>query len=287
MARERVDLVLHTGDISYPVFEDGQIDLRCFGAYEPHMRGVPYFFTVGNHDFYNGDQAYLEAFWLPTNSVTGTEHYYSFDQGDAHFVSLFVPWHGVSQFGKVMPDGSRSAPYQWLTNDLAGSSKPWKLVFFHQPIRTSGPHILDDYDVSGRSDIHELREALLPALASSGVQLVFMGHDHAWERFAPHQRCACGGDGGWRGGAVSAVPTRRGECAVRVCAPFRSGASSRGGHAPGSGGAGGGDSRPVHGAAARRDGWSEAAAFGMEGCWRQEPLPTPMRMAIDRVKSLT
>jgi hypothetical protein len=185
MARERVDLVLHTGDISYPVFEDGQIDLRCFGAYEPHMRGVPYYFTVGNHDFYNGDQAYLEAFWLPTNSVTGTEHYYSFDHGDAHFVSLFVPWHGVSQFGTVLPDGSRSAPYRWLTNDLAGTRKPWKVVFFHQPIRTSGPHILDDYEVSGRSDIEELREALLPALASSGVQVVFMGHDHAWERFAP------------------------------------------------------------------------------------------------------
>jgi hypothetical protein len=185
MARERVDLVLHTGDIAYPVFEDGQIDLRCFGPYEPHMRGVPYYFTVGNHDFYNGDRAYLEAFWLPTNSVTGTEHYYSFDQGDAHFVSLFVPWHGVSQFGTVLPDGRRSAPYRWLTNDLAGTTKPWKVVFFHQPIRTSGPHILDDYDASGRSDIEELREALLPALASSGVQLVFMGHDHAWERFAP------------------------------------------------------------------------------------------------------
>jgi len=185
MAKERVDLVLHTGDISYPQFVDGQVDLRCLSAYESHMRGVPYFFTVGNHDFYDGDRAYLEAFWLPTNSVTGTEHYYSFDQGDAHFVCLFVPWYGVSQLGTIRPDGNRSDPYRWLTNDLAGTAKPWKVVFFHQPLRTSGPHILDDYDVNGRPDVVEVREALLPALAQAGVQLVFMGHDHAWERFAP------------------------------------------------------------------------------------------------------
>lgn len=185
MARERVDLVLHTGDISYPVFADGQIDLRCHSAYEKQMSGVPFFFTVGNHDFYGGDAAYLEAFWLPTNSVTATEHYYSFDHGDAHFVSLFVPWYGVSQLGLVQPDGSRTAAYRWLTQDLAQTAKPWKFVFFHQPMITSGPHILDDYDVSGRKDVEELREAVLPALSAGGVQVVFMGHDHAWERFAP------------------------------------------------------------------------------------------------------
>ncbi|MBL9129440.1 MAG: metallophosphoesterase family protein [Verrucomicrobiales bacterium] len=185
MAREKTDLVLHTGDISYPVFTDGEIDLRCHGAYEPQMRGVPFFFTVGNHDFYRGDAAYLDAFWLPTNSTTRTEHYYSFDHGDAHFVSLFVPWFGVSQFGTISEDGARSGPYRWLTNDLATTTKPWKFVFFHQPIRTSGPHILDDYDANGRQDVLESRESLMPALAAGGVQMVFMGHDHTWERFAP------------------------------------------------------------------------------------------------------
>ncbi|MGE3311931.1 MAG: metallophosphoesterase [Limisphaerales bacterium] len=185
MAGQEADLVLHVGDISYPQFEDGQVDLRCLSAYEALMRRTPFFFTVGNHDFYDGDRAYLEAFELPTNSVIGTEHYYSFDQGDAHFVSLFVPWYGVSKLGEVLPDGSRSAPYRWLTNDLATTAKPWKIVFFHQPIRTSGPHILDDYDISGRPDVEEVRESILPALAEAGVQMVFAGHDHAWERFAP------------------------------------------------------------------------------------------------------
>lgn len=185
MGRERADLVLHTGDISYPVFADGQVDLRCHSAYERMMRSVPFFFTVGNHDFYQGDAAYLRAFRLPTNSVTGTAHYYSFDHGDVHFVSLFVPWYGVSQLGAVVEGGGRTAAYRWLTNDLAGTSKPWKVVFFHQPVRTSGPHILDDYDANGRPDVEELRGALHPALAAHGVHLVFMGHDHAWERLAP------------------------------------------------------------------------------------------------------
>lgn len=185
MEHESADLVLHTGDISYPVFSAGQIDLRCFSVYERTMREVPYFFTFGNHDFQTGEAAYLEAFWLPTNSVTRTEHYYSFDHGDAHFVSLFIPWYGVSQMGTVTADGSRSGAYRWLTNDLARTGKPWKFVFFHQPMRTSGPHILDDYDVDGRPDVGQIREALLPVFAQNGVQAVFCGHDHGWERFAP------------------------------------------------------------------------------------------------------
>jgi len=213
MASEKADFVLHTGDICYPQFSREQVELRCFGVYEPQMRQVPYFFTVGNHDFYRGDAAYLEAFRLPTNSVTGTEHFYSFDHGDVHCVSLFVPWVGVSQFPTLSPDGMRSLPFRWLTNDLAQSTKPWKIVFFHQPLRTSGPHILDDYDVNGRGDVLEIQDALLPALAAHGVDLVMNGHDHAWERFAPTNGVHSVVTGG--GGAVLYPAYRRDEGSTR------------------------------------------------------------------------
>ena len=71
--------------------------------------------------------SYLEAFYLPTNSVsvadhlrfgTSPEHYYSFDQGDLHMAVLFVPF--ISQYKLNVGD----AQYQWLTNDLAATRKP-------------------------------------------------------------------------------------------------------------------------------------------------------------------
>ena len=57
------------------------------------MRSVPFYFSMGNHevDGPSFEQPYLQTFYLPTNPVTGTEHFYSFDHGDAHFTVLFVP----------------------------------------------------------------------------------------------------------------------------------------------------------------------------------------------------
>jgi hypothetical protein len=177
------DLVLHVGDVVYPQFVTAQTDLRCLSVYGPHMRTTPYFFTIGNHDLYAGDGPYLEAFHLPTNATTGTEHFYSFEHGDAHFCSLFMPMREQNGLfpGYAFDDGTPQ--YRWLTNDLAGSTKPWKLLFFHIPLNTSGPH---RSDFAGTNyDRLELQRLLLPICERYGVQLVLTGHDHAFERFAP------------------------------------------------------------------------------------------------------
>ncbi len=196
--RERTDLVLHVGDVVYPSNLRGRIDLRCFSVYEPSFRSVPWFFTFGNHDVYGGKQSYLESFLLPKDRLTGASDFYSFDHGDAHFVSLFVPWWGFSGLGAVGAGGSRGAQYHWLTNDLATTDKPWKVVFFHQPPHTSGPHSGDDYDLDGARDVVALQTELLPVLTHYGVQVVFNGHDHDWERFAPVDglHCVVTGGGG-------------------------------------------------------------------------------------------
>ncbi|MCC7377507.1 MAG: metallophosphoesterase [Verrucomicrobiales bacterium] len=186
LQQETPDLVLHTGDIVYPGFFAWRMDLRCLGVYESSMARTPFFFTPGNHDVYGSIPDYLEAFWMPTNDVTGADHFYSFDHGDVHFTSLFVPWYGFSSLGLLGPQtGGPSAQYLWLQRDLAQSKKPWKVVFFHQAPRSSGPHVYDDYNVDGRPDQGELLEALLPVLEQNGVRVVFTGHDHFWERFAP------------------------------------------------------------------------------------------------------
>jgi hypothetical protein len=194
------NLVLHLGDIVYDSFKSGAADLRFLSVYRNQMREVPWFTTMGNHDIdaIERDAPYLAAMVLPTNSASGTEHYYSFDHGEAHFVCLFVPDY------KFRPDFAHlaltngSPQYQWLTNDLARTSKPWKILFFHLPVSTSSFHAAEDQNANNISDQTDLQEIILPIASEYGVQMIFNGHDHNYERFAPIQgvhRVVSGGGG--------------------------------------------------------------------------------------------
>ncbi len=186
----RPDLVVQTGDNVYPSFTDRLADPHWFSVYQPHMAETPFYFALGNHDLYSGVRHYLEAFYLPTNSVppevhaaagTSPEHYYSFDHGDAHFTVLFVPF--LSQDELVPGDPQ----YNWLTNDLASTSKPWKIAVFHVPMNSSSAHRFDDYNYNGVPDRIDISNVLLPVLSRYGVQLFFCGHEHGYERFNPIQ----------------------------------------------------------------------------------------------------
>ena len=186
MASLEPDLVLHVGDITYPYFHLGYADTRCLSVYGAQMRGTPFYFTPGNHELYSGtDQYYIDTFYLPTNSATGTKHFYSFDHGDAHFVSLCVPTR--TPFAAIAPYRLEigSTQYRWLTNDLARSDKPWKILFMHSPLFSSSAHRWDDYDGNGLEDRVELQNILLPVAKQYGVQAMFAGHDHNYERFMP------------------------------------------------------------------------------------------------------
>jgi hypothetical protein len=116
---------------------------------------------------------------LPKNPATGTEHFYSFDHGDAHFSVLLQPY--ASQY--LLTPGDMQ--YNWLTNDLATTAKPWKFIFMHVPIASSGAHRFDDYAQFGTPDDIDIRNALLPVAAQYGVQMIFTGHDHNYGRFNP------------------------------------------------------------------------------------------------------
>jgi hypothetical protein len=136
---------------------------------------------------------FQNAFFLPTNSVTGTEHFYSFDAGDAHFAALYNPWFADYDFTNTSPQ------FQWLTNDLAKSVKPWKFIFMHMPLATSGGHVGRDDNSNFTNDSAELMQLLLPIATQYGVQLIMGGHDHNYERFAPTNgvhHLVTGGGGG-------------------------------------------------------------------------------------------
>jgi hypothetical protein len=177
------DLVLHTGDAVYPVFDTGHVDARCLSVYGDQMRAAPFFFTIGNHDLYATDAPYLESFYLPTNAATGTEHFYSFDHGDVHFSSLFLTWRNQNYLYPDYVLGDGTPQYQWLTNDLASTAKPWKVLFFHAALNTSGEHRWDSS--GGIYDRLEFQRLLLPLAERYGVQLILTGHDHSYQSFAP------------------------------------------------------------------------------------------------------
>ena len=131
--------------------------------------------SIGNHDMLTNDgSAYFDSFYLPTNDWVGTENYYSFDYGHAHFVAL-------DTLQSTLP---ASDQYRWLERDLSRTAQPWKFVFFHFPPYTAG--FLDHQD--GRRsplDTASVRRNVVPLFETYGVDVVFAGHSHSYERTFP------------------------------------------------------------------------------------------------------
>ncbi len=204
MRESAPEVVVINGDLIYPGYQSGLADFKFFSLYQPQMQSVPFFAAAGNHEVQHGNPlAYFSDFHLPTNDVpaavhvlngTSPEHYYSFDHGDAHFVVLYAPLQmGTAAFH------ADSAQFRWLEKDLATSTQPWKFLFLHLPLASSGPHGDDDYNFNLVPDTDELSALLLPLARQHGVQVIFSAHDHTYERFLPVDgvhRVVSGGGGG-------------------------------------------------------------------------------------------
>jgi predicted phosphodiesterase len=159
--------VLHTGDVIYPDGQADGYDPFFFKPYQALARRAPVFPTLGNHDYHTQrGQPYLDVFHLPHNNPANTERYYSFDWGNAHFTALDF---------NTGPDPDQMA---WLKEDLAATDKPWKFVFYHQAIYSSGPHGYESW-------VEAKRQLLAPIFEQNHVDVVFNGHDHDYERTRP------------------------------------------------------------------------------------------------------
>jgi 3',5'-cyclic AMP phosphodiesterase CpdA len=69
----------------------------------------------------------------------------------------------------------------WLEKELRASNDPWKIVYFHHPLYSSGNR--------HGSDV-KLRETVEPLLVEHDVSVVFTGHDHIYERIKPQKGIA-------------------------------------------------------------------------------------------------
>ena len=194
MESQEVDMLMLAGDVIYPTFVAGRVDERCFSMYGRQLRSTPLFAATGNHESYDNTRDFLQAFDLPTNSLTGTEYFYSFDAADIHFSVL----DGDLAQGNDWSVGG--ALYRWLEADLAATTKPWKILVSHFPVRSSGPHRNDDYNGNGMLDRLEFQNSIEFLAGKYGVQAIFNGHEHFFEKMNPVngvQTFISGGGGGW------------------------------------------------------------------------------------------
>lgn len=155
------DLMLHTGDVAYESGKLRELESNFFDVYDGLLSSIPAFPTSGNHDYQTqGGAPFRAVFSLPENGgPEGLERWFSFDWGDVHFVALDTE----------MPAAAQSA---WLERDLANNSLPWTIVYLHRPPFSSGEH---------GSNLG-VRDTYVPLFERYGVDLVFAGHDHHYER---------------------------------------------------------------------------------------------------------
>jgi hypothetical protein len=170
---------LHLGDMAYYDGLDRELQERFFDMYGRTLANTVCWPAFGNHEARTSDGnrgigPYFDAFAPPTGGEaggvpSGTEAYYSFDYGTAHFVCL------NSSDADRRPNGPMA---RWLEADLArAAGSDWLLAFFHHPPYTRGSH---DSDLE--TDLVEMREWMMPLLEKAGVDVVFSAHSHMYER---------------------------------------------------------------------------------------------------------
>jgi hypothetical protein len=117
--------------------------------------GVRFQASLGNHDRPE-DASY--KLW----NMYG-ERYYSFVRGNVRFFAL---------------DSNRMDAKQvaWIETSLREARDDWKICYFHHPL----------YSSAGRhGSAVDLRRLLEPIFVKHGVNVVFAGHDHVYERMKP------------------------------------------------------------------------------------------------------
>jgi hypothetical protein len=152
------DMVIMLGDNIY-----GSQGARAFtekfeNPYKPLLdAGVKFYAALGNHDDQNS------RFYKPWN-MNG-ERYYSYTKKNVKFFVLDSDYLDPKQL-------------QWIESELKSARDDWKMVYFHHPLYSSGGRHGSEVD---------LRVTLEPLFVKYGVNIVYSGHDHIYERIKPQK----------------------------------------------------------------------------------------------------
>lgn len=157
--RGALDLIIAAGDNVYPN-GSGRYFTK---AIEQPFAGVikervPFYAVLGNHDVEEGrqDQCQYPLFNM------GGKNYYTVKQGE-----------GLAELFMLDSTDCSAEQMNWLEQSLKASTAKWKMVVLHHPLYSSGKK---------HGSALGLRRLLEPMFMRYGVQAVFSGHDHIYER---------------------------------------------------------------------------------------------------------
>jgi predicted phosphodiesterase len=152
------DFAIMLGDNMYGSQRPADFVTKFEKPYKPLLdAGVKFYAALGNHDEQNN------RFYKPWN-MDG-ERYYAYTKKNVRFFVLDSDYIDPKQL-------------DWLTKELGDSDDDWKIVYFHHPL----------YSSAGRHGSEtDLRLVLEPLFVKYGVNVVFSGHDHVYERIKPQK----------------------------------------------------------------------------------------------------
>jgi predicted phosphodiesterase len=157
--RVKFDFVIMLGDNIYGGHSPQDFVRKFEQPFKPLLdAGVKFYASLGNHDDPNDERLYK-----PFNM--GGERYYVFKKGDVAFFVLDSNYFDPTQLS-------------WLTQNLQQSNARWKIAYFHHPLYNNGRNHGPDLD---------LRAQLVPLFKKYGVNAVFSGHEHVYERMRPEE----------------------------------------------------------------------------------------------------
>jgi predicted phosphodiesterase len=160
------EFALMLGDNLYGGESAGDYRRKFEEPYKPLLdANVKFFASLGNHD--DPAQRFYENF-----NMNG-ERYYSFKAPKPGIGS-----RGGARFFALDSNYMPKEQLDWLEKELKGSGSEWKVAFFHHPIYSSG-------EKHGSNTA--LREQIEPLFVEHGVDIVFTGHEHFYERLKPQQ----------------------------------------------------------------------------------------------------
>jgi hypothetical protein len=157
------------GDVAYP---DGTAAdfANCYepswGRHKAWTKPSP-----GNHEYNSAGAAPYFDYFGAAAGERG-KGWYSYELGDWQVLVL----NSNCAFVACAPGSEQE---QWLRAELAASEAACTLAYWHHPLFTSGMH-------AGEADL-ELVRPFWRALYEHGADVVLVGHDHDYERFAPQR----------------------------------------------------------------------------------------------------
>lgn len=150
--------VLMLGDNMYGGEKAADYKAKFEDVYRPLLdQKVKFYAALGNHD--ESNQRFYEFF-----NMDGQE-YYRFTKDNVSFYALNSNYMDKRQV-------------DWLKDKLPTDPATWKIAFFHHPPYSSGGKHGSDAG---------LREIVEPLFVRYGVNVVFAGHEHFYERIKPQQ----------------------------------------------------------------------------------------------------